>query len=71
MLHIAFDRTDENITGNNTVFRREAIGKIVRIEDLGIGREFVVAFPDQNSHFVVTYKMKLKTDIAKSSIETN
>ena len=37
MLHCGADASDEDVAGDHTVFRGEAILEIVGIEDLGVG----------------------------------
>ena len=42
-LHICFNSRDQDIAGDHTVFCGEAVGKIVGIDHLGIGGEFLIA----------------------------
>ena len=63
MLHIALDGTDEDIAGHHAVFGCETVGKIIGIEDLCIGRELIIAFPDQNPHLVATHQLEFKAGI--------
>ena len=64
LLHIRFHGSDQNIRRHYPVFCRETLGKIVGVEDLCIGREFIVAFPDQNPHLIAADEIELETGIA-------
>ena len=64
MLHVRFNCGDENIRRHHPVLGSEALGKIVRIENLGIGWEFVVSLPDQNLYLVIADEIKLIARVA-------
>ena len=51
-LHIRLNGRDQNIASYHPVLGGEALGKIIGIENLGIGRKLIIPLPHKNLHLI-------------------
>ena len=58
-LHIGLDGGNQDIAGHHTVLGGEAIGKIIGVDHLGIGRELVIALPNEDLHMETGHQLEL------------
>ena len=62
-LHKSFNGGNQDVSRHHPVLRSKTVRKVIAVDHLGVGRELVVPFPDQNLNLITADEIKLEAFI--------